>query len=54
MECTVCYENKSNFKMYQPCNHLVCKECCDSYKQENSNDCAICGKKYQKVDTIYI
>ena len=49
MECPICYEVINKNKYWNPCGHLLCKNCFNLwYLKNNNKNCPLCRLKYQK------
>ena len=42
-ECCICFEEKTNIKLLEGCNHSFCKNCIDTWNKEHV-DCPLCRK----------
>jgi len=50
MNCSICWENKSNM-VQTNCNHIFCKNCIDSWLEEKNN-CPVCRHYYISYNKI--
>ena len=42
-KCCICFEEKTNIKYLEGCNHSFCKECINTWNKEHV-DCPLCRK----------
>jgi len=51
--CIICFEKERNHILI-PCGHLIlCKSCCDTFKERNISNCPLCQSKINLICKVF-